>query len=761
MRTVGVIGAGVMGAGIAAQAANAGLRVLLFDIADGAERALARLATSDPAALMHPRNLARIEAGTIERDFERLAECDWIVEAVVENAEVKRALYRRLEPLLRPAAILSSNTSTLPLSVLTEGLPDRLRRAFLITHFFNPPRYMRLMELVAGPDTDPEKAARVADVADRLLGKSVIACKDRPGFIANRIGTFWLHAAVTAAVRLGIGVEAADAVLGRPAGVPKTGVFGLLDLVGLDLLPHVLGSLSAALPATDALHALGPAPPLIGRLIAEGFTGRKGKGGFYRLKDGVKEAIDPGGGAYAPALRPRPAAAKAARRGGLKALLSHPSPEGRYAWSVLSATLAYAAAVMPEIADDAEAVDRAMRLGYGWERGPFEMIDAIGPSWFADRLRAEGRPVPPALDRTALSGSYRVENGSLRVLDGGGGYRPVERPPGTVSLAEIKRRTPPLAANRAASLWDLGDGIACLEFHSKMNALDPWSLAMADRAATLLPAKGFEGLVIYNDAANFSVGANIGLLRIAAALHLWPAIDWLLRRGQRVFSRLARAPFPVIGAPSGLALGGGCEILLHCDALVAHAETYMGLVETGAGIVPGWGGCAALLARWAAAAGRPGGPMPPVVKSFETIATAKVATSAEEARDLAFLRPTDRIVMNRDRLLAEAKARALELAVSYVPPAEPALTLPGPSGRVALELAVRDFARKGLATPHDVTVAGELAGILTGGDTDHLRTVTADAVRRLERAAVLRLARTTATRARIAHLLKTGKALRN
>lgn len=768
INSVGIIGAGVMGAGIAAQAANAGAKVVLVDVAgEGsagrnaiAEAARTRLAKSDSAALMHPRFLSRIAAGNVEDDLGRLVECDWIIEAVVEKAEVKRAIYRRLEPMLRPGVAVSSNTSTVLLAALTEGLPERFRRAFLITHFFNPPRYMPLLEVVAGPDSDPETVARVSAFADRALGKSVIRCKDTPGFIANRIGTFWLHAALTEALRRGIGVEAADAVLGRPAGVPKTGVFGLLDLIGLDLLPHVLTSLRAALPADDALLRLGPPPELVSKLIAAGATGRKGTGGFYRLNAGAKEVIDLATGAYALARRPLPPAAKAARHGGLRALLAHSSPEGSFAFAVLSATLAYAAKVLPNIADDAEAVDRAMRLGYGWKRGPFEMIDALGAGWLAERLRAEGQAVPPALaDGRPF---YRTNDGRLSVLDRNGAYRAVERPPGVLLLADVKRARAPLAANRSASLWDIGDGVACLEFHSKMNALDPWSLAMANRAVRMLPAKGFKGLVVHNDGANFSVGANIALLRVAAALRLWPAIGWLLRRGQTVFSRLKLAPFPVVGAPSGLALGGGCEVLLHCDALVAHAETYMGLVETAVGIVPSWGGCAALLTQLATAPKRQGGPMPPVIKAFEAIATAKVSKSAEEARDLGFVRSSDSIVMNRDRVLAEAKARVLAMAKGYVPPPPVKLALPGPSGRAALELAVRDYVRKGTASPHDVTVACELAGVLTGGSSaDAIVPVDEETVRGLERAAVLRLARAAQTRARVVHMLKTGKPLRN
>ncbi len=760
-----VIGAGVMGAGIAAQAANAGADVVLLDVVAGAARgAIGKMKNAEPAPFMHPKIAKRVTPGTTQDDLALIKDCDWIIEAIIERPDIKQELYRSLAPYLKADAVLSSNTSTLPLNVLTEGMAGDLKRRFMITHFFNPPRYMRLMEIVSFPETDACSVERIRTFADEAMGKSVVKANDTPGFIANRIGTFWLHAAVTEAVRQGVGVEEADAVLGRPAGIPKTGIFGLLDLVGLDLMPHILTSFEAALKPDDAFHGLGPAPELLGRMIAEGYTGRKGKGGFYRLNtDGggkVKEVIDLQSGDYAPAQRPNPAALKASKKDGLRGLLDHNSREGRYARTVLLKTLAYAASLVPEIADGPDAVDCAMRLGYNWKAGPFELIDKIGPAWLAAALSKDGENVPKLLSAVGDKTFYRTQDGYLQHFTGSN-YEPVPRPDGVLLLQDVKRRSQPIARNMSATLWDIGDGVACLEFTSKMNSLNPLILSMIDKAVREIPGRGFKAMVIHNEGSNFSVGANIALLLYGAKLRLWPFVRWVLKRGQDTFQRMRFAPFPVVGAPSGMALGGGCEVLLHCDAIVAHSESYIGLVEAGVGIVPGWGGCKELLGRWTLAKNRPGGPMPSVMKAFETIAMAQVAKSALEARDFLFLRPGDGIVMNRDRVLAQAKQRALEMAKTYTPPEPYELHLPGPTGRTALDLGVRDFINKGVASPHDGVIAHELAFVLSGGNTDALDTTSEDRVLQLERDAIINLARTDKTKARVEQMLKTGRPLRN
>ncbi len=769
---VAVIGAGVMGAGIAAHLANAGASVLLLDIVqDGADDrnvlatgAIAKLLKTDPAPLMHKRFAARITAGNIEDDLARAGDCDWIIEAVVERADIKRDLYRRVEAVRRDGTIVSSNTSTLPLATLTEGMPSRFREDFLITHFFNPPRYMRLVELVAGPDTRADAVAGVRTFMDRAMGKTVIDAKDTPGFIANRIGTYWLQCAVVAALDDGLTIEEADAVGGRPMGIPKSGVFGLLDMVGLDLMPHVLNSMADALPADDPFHAIYRAPTMIEEMIAAGYTGRKGKGGFYRLDttDGrrVKQARDLTTGVYKDAARPKLASVAAAKKGGLRALVSHADKGGRYAWRVLAGTLSYAAALANEIADDIASVDAAMRLGYNWKYGPFELMDQLGPAWLCARFENEGRPVPALLRQVGDRTFYRTLGGRRQCFTFDGTYRDVPRAPGILLLADIKRRSRPVAKNRAASLWDIGDGVLCLEFHSKMNALGPGGLAMVKTAIATVP-RGHKALVVYNEASNFSVGANIGLLLIAAKLRLSFVVRRMVGRGQKIYRGLKYAPFPVVVAPAGMALGGGCEIMLHADAVQAHSETYTGLVETGVGVIPGWGGCKELLLRWFAHPDRPGGPMPPVIKVFETIGLATVARSAEEARDSLFLRPDDGITMNRDRLLADAKAKALARVAGYQRPQETAIPLPGETAAVAIGMVVDGYRRTGKATPHDVVVGRALANVVSGGTADITAPTDEDTLLRLEREAFVNLAKHPASIARIGHMLRTGKPLRN
>jgi len=770
-----VIGAGVMGSGIAAHIANAGVPVLLLDIVPKdaapdnrsaiAEGALAKLLKSDPAPFMHKRNARLVTPGNIEDDLEKLADCDWIVEAVLEDPKIKQDLYGKIEKHRKKGSIISSNTSTLPIAVLTKGMPKGFAEDFLITHFFNPPRYMRLLEIVQGPKTRRDAVDTIREFCDRRLGKGVVDGKDTPGFIANRLGVFWIECAVADAIAGGLTVEEADAVMGRPVGIPKTGVFGLLDLVGLDLSRHVAREMATSLPKTDAYHVVKRDVPLFDRLIADGYTGRKGKGGFYRLDrtDGKREkqAIDLETGEYAPARRPRLESVAAAGRD-LRKLAEYDDKTGRYAWRVLSQLLTYAASLIPEIADDVAAADEAMRLGYAWKEGPFQIADRLGADWLVERLESEGREVPDLLHKAAEAGGfYRVADGKLQFLTVDGEYADLKRRGGVLLLEDIKRSSEPVKRNGSASLWDIGDGILCLEFHSKMNSLDQESLKMVEDAVKIVPKQGYKGLVIYNEGANFSVGANIGLALFAANVALWPMIEELVATGQRVYKALKYAPFPVVGAPSGMALGGACEIIMHCDAIQAHAETYTGLVEVGVGVVPGWGGCKEMVTRWATAARAPKGPMPPVAKAFEAIGTAQVAKSAAQAQEMMILREGDRITMNRDRLLAEAKARALELAEGYEPPEEVKLHLPGETGRAAIEMAVRDFELKGLVTPHDRVVVEELKQVLTGGDTDIVDEVGEDDLLKLERESFMRLIRHPGTLARVEHMLETGKPLRN
>ncbi|MEO2049752.1 MAG: 3-hydroxyacyl-CoA dehydrogenase NAD-binding domain-containing protein [Pirellulales bacterium] len=781
---VAVIGAGVMGAGIAAQVANAGIPVVLLDIVPSeaqapnakdrnviATGAIQRLLKTSPAPLMHPRNAKRITPGNIEDHLDLLADCDWIIEAVIERTEIKQDLYARIDPVRKAGSIVSSNTSTIPLETLVEGMPATFTQDFLITHFFNPPRYMRLLELVTGTQTRPDATQTLRAFADMALGKGVVDCNDTPGFIANRIGMLWIASAMRAAGEEGLSVEEADAVAGRPMGFPKTGIFALMDLVGLDLGPHIAHSMLVSLPADDPYRDIYQESELLKKMIAEGYTGRKGKGGFYRLNktsgEGqsggkkVKEAIDLLTGEYHPAVKPTLESIAAGKQG-LRALVEHPDKGGRYAWKLLSQTLSYAASLVPEIADTVAQIDEAMRLGYAWKRGPFEMIDQLGPAWFADRLKQQGCPVPDLLKQVGTGTFYQVEDGQLQYFGTDGSYHPLQPNEGVLLLADVKRAAAePVASNGSASLWDLGDRVLCLEFHSKMNSLDSSSLAMLGKALAIIPQQNFKALVIHNQATNFSVGANIGMALFAANIAAWSEIEEMTGQGQAVYKAMKYAPFPVVGAPSGMALGGGCEILLHCDNVQAHAETYMGLVEVGVGVIPGWGGCKEMLIRWNNRSDYYQGPMPGVTRVFETISMAKVSKSADEAKELLYLRPNDDIVMNQDRLLAAAKSKALELANHYQPPEEPELALPGPTAEVAFGMAVDDFHHAGKATEHDVVVSKALAHVLSGGDTDLTERVSEDDLLTLEREAFIGLVQTPATLDRIEHMLETGKPLRN
>ena len=768
IKKVCVIGAGVMGAGIAAQVANSGAPVLLLDIVKPglndrdavAKGAVATMLKTEPAPFMSKAAAKLVETGNIEDHLGRVAECDWVIEAVIERLDLKQDLYRKLDTLRRPGAAISSNTSTIPLGKLTEGMSEGFKRDFLITHWFNPPRYMRLLEVVTAPETDAALADKVAAFCDLKLGKTVVRAKDTPGFIANRIGTFWMQQAVVQAMEAGLTIEEADAVMGKPLGFPSTGVFGLLDLVGLDLMPHINASMKATLPPDDAFHATARELPLIEKMIADGYTGRKGKGGFYRINKTagkVKESIGLVTGEYQPSTKTSlPAAASKDAR----ALMASADKYGDYAWKVMGPTLAYAASLVPAISDDILGVDEAMRLGFNWTWGPFELLDKLGPKTIAERLRAEGASVPDMLAEVGEGSFYKVEDGRRLTFGTDGAYTPVSRAPGVLLLEDIKLASKPVVKTASAAAWDIGDGVLCVEFTGKMNAFDESVMDLLNKAIRLVK-ESYKALVVYTDAQNFSAGANLGLALFAANIAAWGEVERLIETGQRTFKALKYAPFPVVTAPAGLALGGGCEICLQSDAIVAHAETYMGLVECGVGVLPGWGGCGEMIARGVASPGMPKGPMPAVAKAFETISTAKVSKSAAEARELMFLRPTDRITMNRDRLLFDAKARALELAADYAPPPKPEFRLPGESGKVAMDGVVAGFRRTGIATPHDVVVADELATVLSGGDADLVDVVTEDRMLELERSSFLRLLKTPATLSRVEHMLETGKPLRN
>lgn len=795
---VAVIGSGVMGMGIAAHMANAGIPVVLLDIVPKdaenrnvlAEGAIAKALKTKPAPFSHKRKAKLVTAGNLEDNLDMLADVDWIIEVVIERLDIKQDVYKKIDAVRKKGSIVSSNTSTLPLHELTSGMPDSFCKDFLITHFFNPPRYMRLLELVAGKKTRTALLKQIEEFADIRLGKGCVHCKDTPGFIANRIGVFWLMSGLIDAIELGISVEDADAVMGKPIGVPKTGVFGLFDLIGIDLMPHIAKAMLDYLPKTDAFCEIYREPKLVTKMIADGYTGRKGKGGFYRInKDGgkkTKEAINLTSGDYSKANKSKLDSVSAAREG-LHALVTHDDIGGQYAKAVLVKTLAYTASLIPEISDDIIAVDDAMRMGYNWKYGPFELIDRLstkeqsGAAWLAATLKADGQPVPPILTAVGNGTFYHTEEGLKHY------YNPTQKTYDPFLIAkdawmlhEKIAGHKPLFKNGSAKLWDIGDGVACLEFTSKMNSVDPETLR-AINASVEIVKKDFKGLVIGNDGDNFSVGANIGVLLFAANIAAWSTIDDILAQGQQALLGLKYAPFPVVSAVSGMALGGGCEITLHSDAVQAHIESYMGLVEVGVGVVPAWGGCKELLFRGAnkptftdgmkmmaktgkmpsMSAMRGGGAMPIIAGAFETISMAKVAESADQAKDIGFLNDKSRITMNRTRVIPDAKALCLELAKDYTPPETQVISLPGESGRDALFMAVDGFVQNGKATAHDEIVSKELAHVLTGGDCDITDELTEQDILDLERKHFLNLVKTEGSRDRIEYMLDNGKPLRN
>jgi 3-hydroxyacyl-CoA dehydrogenase len=763
IKKVAVIGAGVMGAGIAAQVANAGIPVVLLDVVPGgAAKAVEKMLKTQPAPFMSAKAAKLVTPGDTHKDLGLVADCDWIIEAIIERLDVKQELYGKLETVRQPGSIVSSNTSTIPLASLVEHQSHAFAHDFCITHFFNPPRYMRLLEVVKGEATGAGVVETVSRFADIALGKTIVPCKDRPGFIANRLGIFWMNCAMIEAFDLGLEVEEADAVMGKPFGIPRTGVFGLMDLVGIDLGPHLVESLMATLPQNDAFRSMYRDVPLIEKMIAGGYTGRKGKGGFYRLDRAAgkkgKQAISLSTGEYRPEIKPDLPALEG--RVNLKALMSGNDKISRYAARVMGQTLSYALSLVPEVADDIDAVDEAMRLGYNWKFGPFELADQLGADWLAEKLGAEGLAVPPTLKRAVGRSFYRIEANQREQLGNDGAYHVIARPEGVILLADIKRASKPLLKNGSAAVWDIGDGVACFEFTSKMNALDPDTMTLLGKTIGLVKEK-FKALVVYNEADNFSVGANLGIAMFAANMAAWDQIEASTMLGQMTYKSLKYAPFPTVGAPSGMALGGGCEILLHCSHIQAHAETYMGLVECGVGLLPGWGGCKEMLTRWTQFGRLPKGPMPPIGKVFEMISTATVSKSAADAKELLFLRPSDSITMNRNRLLADAKAKALEMAKAYVPPKPVELTLPGKTAAVGMHLAAESLHRRGIATSHDLVVADGLALVLSGGDADLTKPTSEDELYALERKGLGQLIRTSGTLARIEHMLDTGKPLRN
>jgi len=771
IKKAAVIGAGTMGLGIAGQLANAGVDVLLLDIpSDGEnrnaipERALERLLDENQPGLLHKDFLSRIAIGNIEDDMQKLSDADWIAEAVVERLDIKKSLYRKIDKVRKNGSIVSSNTSTIPISLLVNDMPAAFREEFAITHFFNPVRYMRLLEIVRGEDTRSDVIECLEQFNESRMGKGIVVCNDTPGFLGNRVGVFAIQTALHTAFQMGLMPEEADSIFGRPMGIPKTGVFGLYDLIGIDLMSDVAKSLESILPDNDAFHSVSAEIPLMARMIDEGYTGNKvDRGGFYQPADvasGVsRKTLDFDSFTYRDYNANRPQISiDAELAGDFTLLLNQDDQYGQYAWEILANTLCYAAALVPDVNESLVAVDDAMKLGYNWIQGPYEMIDAIGVDRFITRLDRDGRDVPAFVRTAAGKSFYRVDGGHLQYLQADGSYRNLQRASGVTRFSEKRRTLTPIEENAAASYFDIGNNVGLVEFHSKANALGPESLQLLETAVAHA-SKKMTALVIHNDAQHFSCGANLESILGFIVSQDFDGLDRFLDHYQRTLISMKYAPIAVVAAPSGLSMGGGFEVLLHTDKVIFHANSVTGLVESLVGVVPGGGGVKEMLYRWSE---RHGDITKGAWSAFMNIGYGKTARSPLEAEPLAMFRDgVDDYVMNRDRLLDTATREALAMASGYNVQHRTPLAMPGREVWAEMVEWLEKAHHKGHLTPHDVTTGAQIAMIVTGGDIDAGTELTENDICELERKAFVTLGRTIETRARIEFMLEHGTPLRN
>jgi len=801
---VAVLGAGTMGARIAAHIANAGVPCYLFDIvppdADGPARnqiAIAGLEAarkSKPAAFFEPSLARLVTLGNFEDDLKKLADVDWIIEAVVENLDIKRALLKKIEAVRKPGTIITTNTSGLPVAKISEGFSDEFRRFWFGTHFFNPPRYMRLLELIPTPESDPAAMDAIANFADVHLGKGIVRAKDTPNFIGNRIGTFSVLNVMRLMQDMDLSIEDVDALTGTALGWPKSATFRTIDLVGLDILSHVVSNMRSHV--RDERSELG-LPDFFKQMLQRKWLGDKTKGGFYKkakAKDGKEDerlgldwkTLDyrPRQKAKFPALEMAKNVEETGARVRMLLGMNGGGPQkgdkaGQFLWTALSELWTYCANRVPEISDSVVEIDRAMKLGFNWEMGPFELWDEAGVEGTVTRMKKQSKPVAANAEKLLASGkrswysdASNTASGRTYFDLGSSDYKPVQVPPGVWWVEVAKKSRGEVKKNSGASLVDLGDGVGCIEFHSKMNSLGADIIQLVTQSLKPGgPGDNFDAFVITNDAQNFSVGANLMLLLMAVQEEEWDDVDLVIRQFQNMTQAIKFSQKPVVVAPFGLTLGGGTEMSLHAAARQPHAELYTGLVEVGVGLLPGGGGCKEMLLRAvdSAAAIRKDGRgesvelMEAMKKTFETIATAKVATSAYEARGLGFLSDADRITMNRERVLSDAKARALELAqTGYQPPA-PRTDIPAPGESIlaALKMGVHLMRQGEFISDHEVKIGAKVAEVLCAGNLTPGTPVSEQYILDLEREAFKSLCGERKTQERIQYTLKTGKTLRN
>jgi 3-hydroxyacyl-CoA dehydrogenase len=775
IRKLAVLGAGTMGAQVAAHAAAQGLEVALLDLpSSGSDRSLlARkgieaLKKLKPSPLHLPEHAALIRPGNFEDDWASVAEADWVFEAVVEDLEVKRQLFARVAPAAKGSAIVTTNTSGLGIAAMTSHLPASFRRRFLGTHFFNPPRYLKLLETVPGPDTDPSVLDAVTAFCDHVLGKGVVRAKDTPNFIANRVGSYAFGQAVRAMQDLDLTVEEVDYLTGPAIGRAKSATFRTADIAGIDVAVKVWSNLYDAV-VDDPEREVFRAPDFMRAMVERGWLGEKAGVGFYRKDGATILALDWKTLEHHERRKAKVASVETAQSvddvgARIRQILSGRDKAAQFLDRVLSSTCLYAASLVPEISDDVVAVDRAMEWGYAWGEGPFRLMDALGVAGLAERAKAQGRAVPPLVEALLDQGRgrfYETTDGKATVF-GPCGVAPLPDRPGVIDLATVKARGGLRKKNAGASLVDIGDGCALVEFHSKMNALGGDAIGMLATAVKEAHAH-FDALVVGNQGEHFSAGANLMLMLLGAQEEEWDEIDATIRQFQNATMGLKYADVPVVAAPFGLALGGGCEVCLHCDRVRVSAETYMGQVELGVGLIPAGGGTKelALRAHDRAAGVEGADPFPFLKRAFELIAFAKASTSGAEALRM-FLGPADSLSTNPDRLIADAKQVALGLARAGYRPARPRTDVPA-LGRPALatfKMLIHNGRRSGHVSEHDAFLATHVATILCGGDRAPGVATEQDFLD-LEREAFLSALGTAKTRERIQHMLKSGRPLRN
>jgi 3-hydroxyacyl-CoA dehydrogenase len=798
IRRVAVLGAGVMGSGIAAHLANAGIPSLMLDIVPPgltdedrkrglteespafrnrfAARGLEGIRKSRPALLYSQKDMGLISIGNFDDDIARAADCDWVVEVVTENLDIKKALYDRIEAAWKPGTIVTSNTSGIAISQMMEGRSKKFRRHFLVTHFFNPVRYMKLLELVPGKDTDPEILRGIAEFGERRLGKGIVYGKDTPNFIGNRIGVFAMMYAMHAMMEEDLSIEEVDRILGPAMGRPKSAAFGTADLVGIDTLLHVSDNVYRNLPADPQRETFLP-PPFVSEMVRRGWLGRKAGGGFFKMEgkgDAKKKfVLDYRRLDYRPTTKvsfPSLDAAKGEEDAGerIRKVIGGDDKASAYAWKVLSESLLYSARRIPEIADDVVNIDNAIRWGFNWTLGPFETWDAIGLADSVARMRREGKEIPENVEKMLAAGNtsfYRRTGGILECYDfASGAYLPVPVSPDVIFLPALRERKKVVEGNQGATLYDIGDGVLCLEFHTKMNAVDGDIVSMMNEGVARAE-KEFAGMVIANHSENFCVGANLMLVFLEAQNKNFGNIETMVREFQNACMRLRCSEKPVVAAPAGMTLGGGTEICLGADRIRAAAETYMGLVEVGVGLLPAGGGTKEMVIRHLE--GIPDGvtadPLPFLRKAFETIGMAKVATSAKEARDLGFLRPWDRVTIQRDFLIQEAKNTVLAMnREGYeMPRPRTDIALPGRSEFSTFAYALYAMRAAGYISEFDQRIGRKIAFVMTGGDVPRGTRLSEQDLLDLEREAFLSLCGEEKTQARIQYMLMKGKPLRN